>query len=210
MKSDFRNTKYCIPLENVHKKKDALKEKICKEHPRARIIYKQVRDRSKSYKKEFMKIYNDKCGYCGNSISNISELLLEVDHYICESFFASEEDAGKMSNLVLACYDCNRSKGKLLIEGRYVGKLNPDNEEIQNVFCRDTMYYIRVAEKYKEDGFITHFYEELKLGYQTKRLDYLLMNMRGLCKKVKGKPQAEKLYEMLIKLQEKRNRTGGI
>ena len=210
MKSDYRNTKYCIPLENVHNKKNTLNKKICEEHPRANVIYNQVSDRSKSYKRAFMKIYNEKCGYCGNSISNISELLLEVDHYICESFFDSQEEAGKMSNLVLACYDCNRSKGKMLIKDEYVGKLNPDNEEIQDVFCRDKAYYIRVAEEHKEDVFINRFYEKLKLGYQTKRLDYLLLNMRGLCEKMKGRPQEGKMYFILVKLQEKRNRTGRI
>lgn len=207
MKNDYRNTVYCPLLVELEKKKKILNEEICKAHPRARIIYNQIKDTNSSYKRKFMKIYNYKCSYCGNSIDNISSTLFEVDHYICESSFASKEVAGKIENLVLACYDCNRSKSSFLIDKAYIDTLNPDREEIIDVFCRDDLYYIQISEKYKEDEYVKKFYEQLQLGYQVRRLDFLLMNIRGLCGRLDGKSQADKLNVVLRKLQQKRNLT---
>ena len=207
MKNDYRNTIYCTVLENVDEKKKALKEKIQEEHPRVKIIYNQVKDRKGDYKSPFMEIYNYKCGYCGNSILNIGANLLEVDHYICESSFASKEEAGKIENLVLACYDCNRSKLDLTMADEYIDMLNPDCDKIRNVFNRDDLYYIKISEEFEEDAFVKRFHEQLKLGYQTKRLDFLLMSIRGLCNELEGNPKLGELNSILIKLQEKRNIT---
>lgn len=207
MKKDYRNTIYCSELENINEKKQKLNEIIFKEHPRLKILYNQIKDNDSTYKKEFMKIYNCKCSYCGNTINNINYNLFEVDHYICESSFKSKEIAGKIENLVLACYDCNRAKTNFLIEDTYREILNPDLEKIKDVFCRDEKYYIRISEEYKGDKFINLFYDQLKLSYQSRRLDYLLINIRGVCQKFEGTPQADKLNVILNKLQQKRNLT---
>jgi 5-methylcytosine-specific restriction endonuclease McrA len=207
MKSDYRNTPYCSKLDALAEKKKQLNEQIYADHPRVKIIYNQVKDKNGIYKSKFIEIYNYKCSYCGNSIFNISSNLFEVDHYICESSFASKEDAGKIENLVLACYDCNRSKSGFLIDEEYLHILNPDLDNITDVFCRDDMYYIKISEQYKDDKFIKSFYDQLKFGYQSRRLDYLLMNIRGLCKKLEGSSQAEKLNTIINKLQYKRNLT---
>lgn len=174
MGNDYRNTEYCSILQDLDSKKKALNDEIRKNHPTVRIIYNKVKENDKCYKVKFMEIYNYKCSYCGNSIDNISSTLFEVDHYICESSFDSKEIAGRIENLVLACYDCNRSKGSLLIKEGYIDTLNPDLEHIKNVFFRDDHYYIQISEKYKHDDFINQFYEKLKLGYQSRRLDFCL------------------------------------
>lgn len=207
MASDYRNTIYCLELKDIAKNKKCLDDKIKKEHPRAKIIYNQLKNTNSEYKKEFMNIYNYKCSYCGNSIDNLSSTLFEVDHYICESSYTSKEDAGKIENLVLACYDCNRAKKALIIKDTYKNILNPDLETIKEVFCRDDMYYIRISEKYKNDEFVKKFYNQLKLGYQSRRLDFLLMNIRGLCRVNEGNPKIEKLKSILINLEKKRNLT---
>lgn len=207
MNSDYRNTIYCPKLSDVDKKKKELNDKIKKEHPRVRVIYNQVKNTESEYKKNFMKIYNYKCSYCGNSIDNLSSTLFEVDHYICESSFKSSEAAGKIDNLVLACYDCNRAKKQFLIDDMHKHILNPDLEKIKEVFFRDDTYYIKICDRYKDDKFIKLFYEQLKLGYQTRRLDFLLMNIRGLCERNEGKPQIEKLKSILLSLEKKRNLT---
>ncbi|MGG7162965.1 HNH endonuclease [Clostridium ihumii] len=207
MKNDYRNTIYCSELKGIDKKKELLNEKIKAEHPRIRIIYNQIKKNGSQYKKDFMKVYNYKCSYCGNSIDNLNFNLFEIDHYICESSFESNEVAGRIENLVLACYDCNRSKSKFLINDKYKEILNPDSEGIKQVFLRDDKYYIRISEKYKDDEFIKSFYNKLKLGYQSRRLDFLLMNIHGLCEKNEGKKEIEKLKSILIRLEKKRNLT---
>ncbi|MBU3098075.1 MULTISPECIES: HNH endonuclease [Clostridium] len=207
MENDYRNTLYCPKLKDINKKKNALNEEITQEHPRAKIIYNQIKDNDNKYKMKFVKIYNYKCSYCGNAIDHISSNLLEVDHYICESSFDSKEVAGKIENLVLACYDCNRAKSNFLIENKYIDILNPDLEIIKDVFLRDEMYSIQISEEYKNDKFIKSFYDKIKLEYQSRRLDFLLINILGMCEKFKGKPHAEKLNTILIKLQQKRNLT---
>lgn len=207
MKNDYRNTIYCSPLEDLEVKKKTLNEKICHEHPRAKIIYNQVKDKNGSYNNKFMEIYNYKCSYCGNSIANISSNLFEIDHYICESSFESKEIAGKIENLVLACYDCNRSKSNFLIKDEYIDILSPDLNKIKDVFYRDELFSIQISEEYNNDMFVKLFYEQLKLGYQSRRLDFLLINLRGLCEKHDGKPHVEKINVILRKLQQKRNLT---
>lgn len=205
MNDDYRNTQFCASLENIGVKKDNLRKKILENHPRLKIIYNKVKIMDSDYRDEFMKIYNYKCGYCGNSIQNISVILLEIDHYICESSFSSNEEAGKIENLVLSCYDCNRSKRNFLITSKYIDILHPDSETIKDVFYRDDSFYIKISDKYSIDQFIIEFYNALKLNYETRRLDYLLMSMKNLAKKLDGTTKGDKLNSAIIKLQEKRN-----
>lgn len=205
MNNDYRNTQFCPKLECISVKKDNLKQKILKNHPKVKIIYNKVKIMDSDYRKEFMEIYNNKCSYCGNSIQNISVILLEIDHYICESSFNSNEESGRIENLVLACYECNRPKKNFLITGKYIDILNPDFETIKEVFYRDDLYYIKIADKYLDDQFIVQFYNNLRLNYETRRLDYLLMSMRSLAKKLDGTPKGDKLNTAVVKLQEKRN-----
>ena len=207
MKRDYRNTEYCSSLKEVEQKKKELNKKICEEHPKAKIIYNQIKDTDQAYRNQFMEIYNYKCSYCGNSIWNLSSTLLEVDHYICESSFDSKEKAGKIENLVLSCYDCNRAKSNFPIDNDYIDTVNPDLEEIKNVFVRDDKYYIKISDKYMKDKFIEDFYIQLKLGYETRRLDFLLLNLQGLYRRLGDKPEAQKLGIILNKLQQKRNLT---
>ena len=56
------------------------------------------------------------------------------------------------------------------------------------------------------DNSIKAFYDKVDLGNQSHRLDYLLLNMRGLCKKITDKhPAHGKLMEAIDLLQHKRN-----
>ncbi len=208
MKNDYRNTKYCKPLSELESKKKTLNDQILKEHPRVKIVYNQVHDSNKPYKTPFMEMYNYKCAYCGNSIANIDIRLFEVDHYIHESSFGDDKStAGRIENLVLSCYDCNRAKSDFLIEGEYIDKLNPDLDGITDVFYRDENYYIQISDIYDSDLTVKKFYNQLKLDYNTRRLDFLLLNLRGLRDSIKGQTQADKLNSILLKLMEKRNLT---
>ena len=93
---DYRRTKYCPELDNVRKKKEHIKNKIKEEHPRAQDMHTYISNNSGSLKKEFMKIYNDKCAYCGVSNDLLPKNYFEVDHFLYEKapLFKSKKDAG--------------------------------------------------------------------------------------------------------------------
>lgn len=204
--NDYRNTEYCPALENVENKKKALEEKIKLAHPRQKIMYNKIHNRSSIFNKEFCSIYNYKCAYCGVSMDILPVTLFEVDHFVAESLFDDKEKAGKVKNLVLSCYQCNRNKKEFEIEGEYIEKLNTDDGKIANIFYRDDQYYIRINGDYIEDETINNFYNQLQLVHQTRRLDYLLINMQGLQKKLEGTVQGGRLAEAILIMQKKRNK----
>lgn len=204
--NDYRNTEYCPILKNVGDKKKALEEKIKSAHPRQKIMYNKIHDRNTTFNKEFCSIYNCKCAYCGVSMDILPATLFEVDHFVAESLFDDKADAGKVDNLVLSCYQCNRNKKEFVIRGEYLEKLNTDDGKIANIFFRDDKYYIRIKDDYINDDIIKCFYNQLKLVHQTRRLDYLLINMQGLHKKLKGTVQGGRLAEAILIMQRKRNK----
>lgn len=202
---DYRNTKFCPKLDDISEKKSKLELDITNKHPKQKIMYNKISDRSTQFNAEFLKIYNCKCAYCGVSINVLPSVLFEVDHYIAESAFISKIEAGHVKNLVLSCYQCNRNKREYAIKGKYIKQLNTDDGNIADVFYRDDKYYIRIEEKYKDDVIINEFYDKLKFVNQSRRLDYLLMNMKGLHKKLEGTVAGGKLAEAINVLQQKRN-----
>ena len=206
MTKDYRNTQYCPTLENVTDKKQELQNEIEKNHPKQRNMYNKIHDRKSPYNQKFAEIYNRKCGYCGVSMDVLPVQMFEVDHFIAESRFGNKDEAGKVENLVLACYQCNRNKKDFGLVDEYTEKLCPDEGEISNVFYRDEDYYIRIKDDYKDDETIKEFYDKTKLIHQTRRLDYLLMNMKGLHRRIMGTDQGGKLAEAILFLQEKRNK----
>lgn len=204
--TDYRNTPYCPILDNVTNKKNLLEKNIRMAHPKQKIMYNKVRERGGVFNKEFCSIYNCKCAYCGVSMDVLSNMLFEVDHFVAESLFDNKEEAGKVENLVLACYQCNRNKNAFSISGEYRDALNTDDGKITNVFYRDDQYYIQIHDDYIYDEKICEFYNKLQLQNQSRRLDYLLMSMQGLHKKIGGTKEGGKLAEAIIILQRKRNR----
>lgn len=210
---DYRNTDSCPVLADVALKKSALEGTIRKDHKRAKIMYNYVHDKQDAYFKPFSEIYNSKCAYCGVLIGIIDIRMFEVDHFVCEDVFSDDttgrSEAGKVSNLVLSCYSCNRGKGKLVIDGEYKKTLNPDDGSIAKVFARDNNYYIRIQPDYTEDHVIADFYEKLLLGSEFRRLDYLLLEIKNLIsvQRLHNPIMAEKLEQCFSRLIVKRNKT---
>ena len=183
MNNDYRRTPYDSDRANYTENKKQLEVLIRKDHPKVVDLHSQIRKNEDVYKLAFIKAYDGRCAYCGASIDFVDKVMFEVDHYIPQtdrSRFRSKKDAGYMSNLILACHDCNRSKHDYSIPDNYLDKLHPDKDYICRVFDRDEKYYIRIADNYKEDEVITRFYNQLRLGNEMHRLDYLLLNMIGL------------------------------
>ena len=186
---DYRNTEYCPQLNKVEEQKEILEKEIKLESPRTKIIYNKVNNRDSIYHKKFAQIYNHKCAYCGALSGLLPVESFEVDHFINEASFPNttegRAEAGRMINLVWSCISCNRGKSGITIKPPYDELLNVDNGN---------------------DKFIQQFYDSLHLGYETRRLDYLGLQLEGKYQSEKDEKRKIKLGESLSILLKKRNR----
>lgn len=182
MTDDYRRTRYCPQLIDLEKSKMSVVDEVLKDHPRAEDMHNFISPNEGRYKSLFIKAYNGKCSYCGVSLDLISKRMFEIDHFIYEKSpkFKTKKEAGYIENLVLACQDCNRNKSSFVVDDESFLSLYPDGDQITSSFVRDDMYYIRISDAVSNDSRIKAFYEQLKLGSEMRRLDYLLMSMLGL------------------------------
>ena len=209
--NDYRNTEYCPVLDKVEEQKMALEEEIIAAFPKTKIMYNKVRERGSCYHKKFAKIYNEKCAYCGARWGLLPVESFEIDHFINEASFDKTTEgkiqAGRMHNLAWACISCNRGKSGITIMPPYDKLLNVDNGNIAFVFKRDENFYIQICDGYKSDEFIKQFYKALHLDYETRRLDYLCLELEGKYETETDKTKKQILGESLFRLLRKRNRT---
>lgn len=211
MVEDYRNTIYCPRFEDVSTKKALLKSEIESKHTIQDLYTAISPNEGTTYKPQFMKVYNHKCCYCGVRIPIIQKSLFEIDHFRNKKhpIFPSEASAGTIDNLVLACRKCNRAKSSFMINDEDYKNLYPDDGSIRNSFVRTDDYYIRVAPNMKGDSQVQRFYKQLKLDEEVRRLDYLLMNMRGLKEKISDNVEIQNLLGQAIdKLQGSRSMMG--
>ena len=202
--ADYRNTKYCPSLDKLTENKGELLSLIRKDHRTAKDMYRLVSKRNE-YKDQFASAYNYKCAYCGVSIDLIPMDSFEIDHIRYKKSFVKEIEANVMNNLALACHNCNHNKSDFLIPDNYMQMLHPDLG-IQVCFVRDDLYHIRVSDDKKGDETIEGFYQQLGLGDEVHRIDYLLMNMLGLCRIIDDKPEIKSILNDAINiLRRKRN-----
>ncbi len=206
---DYRNTQYCPVFNNIDEKKKELEEKIKSECPRTKIIYNKVRERKGKYHDKFAEIYHRKCAYCGALWELLPVESFEVDHFINENSYpkttAGRAEAGRMENLVWSCISCNRGKKEITIETPYEDILNVDNGSITNVFYRDRDFSIKICDTYQEDEFIQNFYKNLHLEYETRRLDYFALRLRGRYLHEKDQEKKSKFGNALQRLMRSRN-----
>lgn len=195
---DYRNTKYCITLDGISFRKQKVKEMVLSDHPKAEDMHAYVSVNAGPYKTEFIKAYNYKCAYCGVSIDLIDSTSFEVDHFINQKAegFQSKKAAGTIENLVLACHDCNHNKSGFTITNSNKEELNPDKEIIKSLFYRDDMFYIKLSDEASGKEDVEYFYEQLHLGNEKHRIDYLVMSMIGLRKELKEKGKEKESHEL--------------
>lgn len=208
MVDDYRNTTYRTHFSDIARKKEELINKIRINHPRTEDMYSIISPNNSTYKDDFMKIYDYKCSYCGVSIDVIPRTNFEVDHFIFKESekFKENSKPGNIENLVLACHDCNRSKGTFEIpDNKYIA-LYPDKEEIKRSFIRDENFYIKISDEKNDDETINSFYKKLELGSEMHRVDYLLMSMIELKENISGNICISSLLgDAIDKLHTKRN-----
>ena len=140
------------------------------------------------------------------SLQIFYELVARYNISVDQFFFP---EAGKVSNLMLACYSCNRGKTDLIIDEDHLKTLNPDDGSIAQVFDRSEDYYIRIRPDYAEDPLIVDFYQKLLLGSEFRRLDYLLLEIKNFIstQRTSNPTVAAKLEQCFGALILKRNKT---
>lgn len=208
MTDDFRRTKYCPKIDDIQKNKQAVADEVLKDHPKAQDMHNFISKNDDRYKTLFIKAYNGKCSYCGVSLDLIPKRMFEIDHFIYEKSpkFNSKKEAGYIENLVLACQECNRNKGAFVVDDDSFDALLPDGEQITSTFVRDEMYYIQLSNSVSDSATIKSFYEQMKLGSEMRRLDYLLMSLIGLQTKMCEDSEVyAKMGEAIKLLRSKRN-----
>ena len=206
MTNDYRSTVFCPKFDNLIERKSSVVVAVKRDHPNAIDMHTYISNNNLPYKVMFIETYNFKCAYCGLSIDIIPKEMFEIDHFIYKKSFSSKAKAGYIENLVLACHSCNHKKNSLPIPEGHRELLHPDNENIKNVFTRDDNFYIIITDTYKNDNTIMAFHEQLGLGDDIRRLDYLLMNMVGIQRKTTHKPDIyTQLGQAIDKLRKKRN-----
>lgn len=205
MVNDYRITKYEEEFDGISEKKRLVRDQIKKDKPRVKDFHTYISDNDGLYKKPFMNAYNGKCAYCGLSIDIIPKSYFEIDHFIYQksSKFATKKDAGYIENLVLACHNCNHKKSGYIVADDDYDKLYPDTAEIKTTFSRDEDFYIRYNTPCNDS--IVQFYEQLGLGDELKRVDYLLMSILGLEKKLydaglnEAYVKIDSMYKLLLR-----------
>lgn len=209
MVEDYRKTAYDPEFGDIASKKVALVAEIKNMHPRQRDMHSLVSVNDSVWKRKFMQIYNGKCAYCGVSLDIVPQRYFEVDHFIYKEhprFCGSKANAGYMDNLVLACNLCNRSKDDIDLPDDTHSYLHPDKTGIAGTFIRDDTFYIKISEDMKDNEKANELYQALKLDAEVRRLDYLLMNMKGLRSNINENSPAHKwLADAIALLQRKRN-----
>lgn len=206
MADDYRATKYCPPIKDLVDKKQNVVTQIKANYPKAIDMHTYIRVNSSTYKVDFMKAYNFKCAYCGASIDILPKEMFEIDHFVYAKSFNKKADAGFIENLVLACHSCNHQKSALPLPEEDRAFLHPDTDNIKETFKRDEQYYIKISETLMTNETVKALYKLIGLEGEIHRLDYLLMNMIGLQRTLKEKPEAyAKFGQAIDMLRIKRN-----
>lgn len=208
MTDDYRNTEFCPELGNIEERKNLVVDMVKADYPRARDMHRYISENKAPYKIAFIQAYNGKCAYCGVPLDIIPKDSFEIDHFIYKEDprFKKKADAGYIGNLVLACHKCNHAKSSLPIPDESHEYLHPDKPGIIDTFIRDDDFYIRVAPAKSTDVPANRFYNQLDLGAEVRRLDFLLTSMRGLQTKITERSTSHKaMSEAIALLQKKRN-----
>lgn len=184
MSDDYRFTKYSVSSHcDIKRKKQLLEADIRKVHPKVKDFYRFI-SRNFEYKKSLAEIYSNRCAYCGLHILIGQLSSYQIDHIVSSDVLkkSKKQPNHHVENLALACQTCNRYKNNINLLDSEISSLHPDKEEITKIFTRDKNFYIRIV-KGKSNVLIKKFYDELFLGGQLKRIDFLLLNLHDLSEK---------------------------
>lgn len=191
LNKDYRRTNYCKEPSNILSVKKNMLEKI-KKTKKTDNHYSLVKDKNNPLQNEFYTIYDKKCAYCGVTHQIISLEVFEIDHFIPKKH--GGEDI--LDNLVLSCKTCNRLKQDFFKDSM-LEKMHPDNDII-HFFNRNEKFKICINEEFLGDRDVSTFYDKLKLGYNLRRLDYLLLQVIALYSEMENLEDERRFLEYIL------------
>lgn len=200
--TDYRNVDEEDSFIEIPEKKDKFSKKLKEKHPRSNNHYRYVSAQNE-LKKEFAKIYNEKCGYCGTDYNVIPFNNFEVDHFICKS--SEEDNVNLLPNLVYSCHYCNRKKDDLYIKEENRRTLNPDYN-LGKTLIRDKMMYINIKNELKTCEEVKIFYDTLHFSDERRRIEFLLRSLISYKNQIDNNYVKEQLLEIIEKLRRSYNR----
>ena len=171
---DYRLT-YSESFSDLSSDLSNLKNKMVTEHPRMKNFYLNIKN-CKAYKKDFLSAFKYRCCYCGKDLDACD---VEIDH-ICSP---DDGPQNNFDNLAPACNSCNGSKSNIVKDALFANKIHPVTN-IQNCFTRNSDLTVLIAPAYTSDQFVQSFYERLNLGSQIKRLDFLVLCLDDISKRI--------------------------
>ncbi|MBC1801559.1 HNH endonuclease [Listeria booriae] len=167
--------------------------------------YIKIKKKKSKYYRDFEKIYEYKCCYCGINTAINTTALCEIDHFVNEKQKQLENGrtVNHIENLVFSCRKCNQAK-KAFDTTPYSKLIHPDEGNLSTIFERNKRYEIVISGDYCEDTDIKKFYEKMQFADAFRKIDYLLLNLYYM-KKIENEEFKVVLLEMYDKLLEYRN-----
>lgn len=206
--ADYRNGFACESLKDISKKKKKVEKLLRKEKPKSRLNHRYISNRSDKYFRLYGEAYNLKCAYCGVSSDIHGINSFEIDHFVCKAHNLNPDESDRIDNLVFACDCCNHSKRDFIVPESHLSVLHPDLDKLGFVFYRDTDFSIKISSEYSDDEVVLRFYEKLKLYFQARRIDFLLLESLSLYRLLKSHnldSSASRLNEIVSSLRDRRN-----
>ena len=192
---DYRLGKH-EDFSNLKNDLKELRKKISDDHPRITNFYKCLRDKNE-YKKALFDAYKNRCCYCGDSLLKIDDV--QMDHIV------SPEDRiiNDFENIAPSCGFCNRQKSDLVKTELFARKINPCSN-IFNCFERKEDFSIAIRKKYVADRDVINFYNNLDLGNEVRRIDYIIVYLNDLCSVIINEKIREQIKSIKNDILEKR------
>ncbi|MBC1316912.1 HNH endonuclease [Listeria booriae] len=168
--------------------------------------YIKIKEKKSNYYRDFEKIYEYKCSYCGINTAINATALCEVDHFVNEKQQKLEDGrtVNHIENLVFSCRKCNQAK-KAFDTMQHIKLVHPDEGQLSTIFKRNQKYEIVISDGHREDIFIKQFYEKMQFSNPFRKIDYLLLNLHYM-KDFESEQFGDILKSLYIKLVEYRNR----
>lgn len=169
--------------------------------------YKKISKKSNKYYREFEKIYELKCAYCGINTSINPTTMFEIDHFVNEKQKKSPNGntVDHIENLVFSCRKCNQAKDDFHVNGAY-NLLHPDNGILPKIFERDSHYMIAIKEEYSDDETIQKFYQKLGFSDRFRKIDFLLLNLHYMKNYIRDPEIQSTILQVYTQLLEMRNK----